>query len=79
MDRELVALALAERVTGVKIPVPGVAVEVSRWNRDLADVVLAVVISRIDEIERVEYREGLRCRDFKEALDLVRDALGETP
>jgi hypothetical protein len=34
------------------------------------------VTAAIDQIERDEYLNGLRCRDFKEALDAVRDALG---
>lgn len=33
------------------------------------------VLAAIDKIERAEYLEGMRCRDFKEALDAVRKAL----
>lgn len=33
------------------------------------------VLAVIDRIEREQYVNGMRCSDFKEALDAVREAL----
>jgi hypothetical protein len=57
---------------------PGETLEVVEYRhlRGAVDAERERVTAAIDQIERDEYLNGLRCRDFKEALDAVRDALG---